>query len=82
MSFRELSSSTFEISFPALRPVRPFEPSRARANIAGLYTIIATCEARGINPFAYLSDVLTRVQAHPAKRLHELLPSAWEPRPA
>lgn len=54
----------------------------AGANIAGLYTIIATCEARGINPFAYLSDVLTRVQDHPAKRLHEFLPAAWEPRPA
>ncbi len=54
----------------------------AGANIAGLYTIIATCEARGINPFAYLSDVLTRVQDHPAKRLHELLPATWEPRPA
>jgi len=55
---------------------------RVRANIAGLYTIIATCEARGLNPFAYLSDVLTRVQDHPAKRLHELLPAAWEPKPA
>jgi len=49
----------------------------AGESIAGLYTVIATCEARGINPFAYLSDVLSRVQDHPAKRLDELLPGAW-----
>lgn len=46
-------------------------------NIAGLYTLIATCEARGINPFAYLTDVITRVQDHPARHLDELLPGAW-----
>lgn len=49
----------------------------AGTNIAGLYTIIATCEARGINPFAYLADVIPRVQDHPADRLAELLPAAW-----
>ena len=49
----------------------------AGTNIAGLYTVIATCESRGINPFAYLSDVVTRVQDHPADRLAELLPSPW-----
>ena len=27
----------------------------AGASIAGLYTLVATCEARGINPFAYLA---------------------------
>lgn len=49
----------------------------AGSSIAGLYTLIATCEARGINPFAYLADVLPRVQDYPAKRLDELLPGAW-----
>lgn len=49
----------------------------AGTNIAGLYTLIATCEARGINPFAYLTDVLARVQDHPQSRLDELLPGAW-----
>jgi transposase len=49
----------------------------AGTNIAGLYTIIATCEARGINPFAYLADVIPRVQDHPADRVAELLPGAW-----
>ena len=49
----------------------------AGTSIAGIYTIIATCEARGVNPFAYLTDVLTRVQDHPADRLDELLPGRW-----
>jgi transposase len=49
----------------------------AGSSIAGLYTLIATCEARGINPFAYLTDVIARVQDHPAKRVDELLPGAW-----
>jgi transposase len=32
----------------------------AGTSIAGLYTLVATCEARGINTFAYLSDVIPR----------------------
>jgi transposase len=52
----------------------------AGTSIAGLYTIIATCEARGVNPFAYLADVIPRVQDHPADRLDELLPGAWAAR--
>ena len=42
------------------------------------YTSIdLTCEARGINPFAYLADVIPRVQDHPKRRLDELLPGPW-----
>jgi transposase len=47
------------------------------ANIAGLYSLVATCEARGINPFEYLADVLARVQEHPASDIDALLPAAW-----
>jgi transposase len=46
-------------------------------SLAGLYSLVATCESRGINPFEYLSDVLARVQDHPAKAIDELLPAAW-----
>jgi transposase len=49
----------------------------AGANIAGLYTLMATCEARHVNPFRYLADVIARVQDHPQDRLDELLPGAW-----
>jgi transposase len=49
----------------------------AGKSLAGLYSLVATCEAREINPFEYLVDVLARVQDHPAKALDELLPAAW-----
>jgi transposase len=49
----------------------------AGANIAGLYSLVATCEANGVNPEAYLADVLLRVQFHPHYRLDELLPHRW-----
>jgi transposase len=46
-------------------------------HVAGLYSLIATCEARGVNPFEYLTDVLPRVQSHAHKRIDELLPAQW-----
>jgi transposase len=49
----------------------------AGASIAGLYSLVATCEARGVNPFEYLTDVLARVQDHPSAAIDELLPGAW-----
>lgn len=50
----------------------------AGKNLAGLYSLVATCEARGINPLAYLADVLQRVGDHPVSRLDELLPARWK----
>jgi transposase len=47
------------------------------ASLVGLYSLVATCEARGINPFTYLTDVLTRVQDTPVAAIDELLPGAW-----
>lgn len=46
-------------------------------SLSGLYSLVATCESRGINPFDYLADVLGRVQDHPAKAIDQLLPGAW-----
>jgi transposase len=51
----------------------------AGANIAGLYSLVATCEANGKNPLAYLTDILGRIGSHPSARLDELLPQNWEP---
>lgn len=48
-------------------------------NLAVLYSLVATCEANGVNPHAYLADVLLRVQTHPASRIDELLPDRWAP---
>src|SRR5512138_1471941 len=49
----------------------------AGENLAGLYSLIATCEVNGVNPVAYLADVLLRVQKHPASRIDALLPHNW-----
>ena len=49
----------------------------AGENLAGLYALVATCEANGVNPEAYLADVLLRVQTHPNSRIAELLPHEW-----
>lgn len=51
----------------------------AGANIAGLYSLTATCEANGLEPIAYLTDVLGRVGSHPATGLDDLLPHKWRP---
>jgi len=44
-----------------------------------LMSFCATCRKLKINPWLYLKDVLQRIQAHPASRLHELLPDQWQP---
>jgi transposase len=46
---------------------------------AVLFSMIATCQRHGVEPFAYLRDVLTRIAAHPHNRLAELLPGRWKP---
>jgi transposase len=48
-------------------------------NIAGLYSLVATCEANGVNPIDYLRDVMIRISTHPADRIDELLPDRWKP---
>jgi transposase len=51
----------------------------AGENLAVLYSLVASCELNGINPIAYLTDVLLKVDRHPAARIDELLPDAWMP---
>jgi len=51
---------------------------QAGHNIAGLYALVATCEANGVNPVEYITDVLIRVQDHPSSRIDELLPFNWQ----
>jgi transposase len=44
---------------------------------AVLTSLTATCKRHGIDPWSYLSDVLSRIPTHPADRVAELLPDVW-----
>ncbi len=44
---------------------------------AAIYTLIATAKLNGIDPQAWLADVLARLPDHPMRRLDELLPWQW-----
>jgi transposase len=46
---------------------------------AVLMSLCTTCKELGVDPFAYLRDVLTRVSTHPNSRIDELLPDRWRP---
>lgn len=52
---------------------------RGAERAAAFYTRIETAKLNGLDPEAYLRDVLTRLADHPAKRLAELLPWNWPP---
>jgi transposase len=45
---------------------------------ATLISLTATCKALGVEPYAYLRDVLDRVSTHPMSRISELLPDRWQ----
>ena len=44
---------------------------------AAIYTLVETAKLNDVDPQAWLTDVLARLQDHPAKRIHELLPWNW-----
>jgi transposase len=46
---------------------------------AVLRSFVASCQRVGIDPFAWLKDVLSRIAAQPITRLAELLPHNWVP---
>lgn len=45
---------------------------------ATIYTLIESCKQAGVDPCAYLADVLVRVATHPASRVEELVPANWK----
>ena len=47
---------------------------------AMLYSLLATAKLHGIEPFAWLRDVLDRIADHSHKRLADLLPQNWTPK--
>ena len=46
---------------------------------ATLMSVCTSCKDHGVDPFAYLRDVLDRVSTHPNSRIEELLPDRWKP---
>jgi transposase len=72
----------------AERQVRPIAIGRKNWTFAGsdegghraaaIYTLIQTAKLNNVDPQAWLTDVLARLQDHPAKRTDELQPWNWE----
>ena len=52
---------------------------RGGERAAVLYTLIQTAKLNGVDPQAWLADILARIADHPARRLDELLPWNWTP---
>jgi transposase len=50
---------------------------RGGQRAAAMYSLIITCKMNGVDPQAWLRDVLSRIASHPAHRLDELLPWNW-----
>ena len=57
-------------------------PPEADQRSAIIYSIIVSCQRHGVEPFAYLKDILSllpRMTNH--DKLDDLLPSSWKPLP-
>jgi transposase len=50
---------------------------RGGQRAAMMYSLIVTAKMNGVDPQAWLADVLARIASHPAHRLDELLPWNW-----
>jgi transposase len=46
---------------------------------AVLRSFVASCQRVGVDPFAWLKDILSRIADHPITRIAELLPHNWAP---
>lgn len=46
---------------------------------AAIYTLTATGKLNGVDPQAWLANVLERLSDHPIRRINDLLPWDWTP---
>jgi transposase len=52
---------------------------RAGKRAAAAMSLIHSAKLNGLNPYAYMRDVLERLPTQPASRITELLPHHWQP---
>jgi transposase len=53
---------------------------RGGQRAAAMYSLIVTAKMNGVDPQAWLADVLARIAEHPARDIDDLLPWNWQPR--
>ncbi|OPH35650.1 transposase domain-containing protein, partial [Moraxella atlantae] len=46
---------------------------------ANVMSIIQSARLNGLDPYAYLADVLRRLPTHPDSQIDALLPHCWKP---
>jgi transposase len=51
---------------------------RGGRTAAILMGLCASCKRSGVEPWAYLRDVLERISTHPARGIEDLLPDRWQ----
>jgi transposase len=51
---------------------------KAGPRLAILFTLVENCRQEGLDPEAYLVDLIARLPDRPMKRIAELLPRAWK----
>jgi hypothetical protein len=42
------------------------------------FSLVQSSRRLGIDPYAYLKDVISRISTHPASRISELTPGGWK----
>jgi len=52
-----------------------FRDGQGARRAATIYSLVESCKAEGVEPFAYFRDVLTRTAIEPARNL---TPRAWK----
>lgn len=51
---------------------------QAAQRAAMMYSFMASCKVKGINPWLWLRDVLQRIPTHPVNQVEQLLPHLWQ----